>query len=128
MTNPTAAGTAGTAFQPGEWVADLAASTASFTVRNFGLRFVTGQVPLVSASVTVTASAASPSASAPNWTLAVSTPATGGATATCAERGSSPPTGGRRSPTRPAHVQAERGRLDDRRNAHGQGLRLPRPG
>lgn len=52
MTNPTAAGTAGTA-QPGEWVADLAASTVSFTVRNFGLRSVTGQVPLVSASVTV---------------------------------------------------------------------------
>ena len=52
MTNPTATGTAGPA-QPGEWVADLAASTASFTVRNFGLRSVTGQVPLVSASVTV---------------------------------------------------------------------------
>jgi len=44
MTNPTAAGTAGPA-QPGEWVADLAASTVSFTVRNFGLRSVTGQVP-----------------------------------------------------------------------------------
>jgi len=52
MTNPTAAGTAGPA-QPGGWVADLAASTVSFTVRNFGLRSVTGQVPLVSASVTV---------------------------------------------------------------------------
>ena len=52
MTNPTAAGTAGPA-QPGEWVADLAASTVSFTVRNFGLRSVTGKVPLVSASVTV---------------------------------------------------------------------------
>jgi polyisoprenoid-binding protein YceI len=52
MTNPTAAGTAGPA-QPGEWVADLAACTVSFTVRNFGLRSVTGQVPLVSASMTV---------------------------------------------------------------------------
>ena len=52
MTNPTAAGTAGPA-QPGEWVADLAASTVSFTVRNFALRSVTGQVPLVNASVTV---------------------------------------------------------------------------
>jgi polyisoprenoid-binding protein YceI len=52
MTNPTAARTAPPA-QPGEWVADLAASTVSFTVRNFGLRSVTGQVPLVSASMTV---------------------------------------------------------------------------
>ena len=52
MTNPTATGTAGPA-QPGEWVADLATSTVSFTVRNFGLRSVTGQVPLVSARVTV---------------------------------------------------------------------------
>jgi polyisoprenoid-binding protein YceI len=52
MTNPTAAPAAGPA-QPGEWIADLAASTVSFTVRNFGLRSVTGQVPLVSASVTV---------------------------------------------------------------------------
>ena len=52
MTNPTAAGPANLA-QPGEWVADLAASTVSFTVRNFGLRSVTGQVPLASASVTV---------------------------------------------------------------------------
>jgi polyisoprenoid-binding protein YceI len=52
MTNPMAAGTAGPA-QPGEWLADLAASTVSFTVRNFGLRSVTGQVPLVGASVTV---------------------------------------------------------------------------
>jgi polyisoprenoid-binding protein YceI len=52
MTNPTAARTAPPA-QPGEWVADLAASTVSFTVRNFGLRSVTGQVPLVSASVTI---------------------------------------------------------------------------
>ena len=52
MTNATAAGTAGPA-QPGEWVADLPASTVSFTVRNFGLRSVTGKIPLVSASVTV---------------------------------------------------------------------------
>jgi polyisoprenoid-binding protein YceI len=52
MTNSTAAGPAGPS-QPGEWVADLTASTASFTVRNFGLRSVTGQVPFVSASVTV---------------------------------------------------------------------------
>jgi len=55
MTNPAAAGTAGRA-QPGEWAADLAACTASFTVRNFGLRSVTGRIPLTSASVTVGAS------------------------------------------------------------------------
>ncbi len=52
MTNPTAAETTGP-FQPGEWAADLAACTASFTVRNFGLRFVTGKIPLTRASVTV---------------------------------------------------------------------------
>jgi polyisoprenoid-binding protein YceI len=52
MTNPTTAAAAGPA-QPGEWTADLAASTVSFTVRNFGLRSVTGQVPIVTASVTV---------------------------------------------------------------------------
>ena len=52
MTNHMAAGTAGPA-QPGNWVADLAACTVSFTVRNFGLRYVTGQIPLVSATVTV---------------------------------------------------------------------------
>jgi polyisoprenoid-binding protein YceI len=52
MTNPTTAAAAGPA-QPGDWIADLAASTVSFTVRNFGLRSVTGQVPLVSAHVTV---------------------------------------------------------------------------
>jgi polyisoprenoid-binding protein YceI len=52
MPNPTTAAAAGPA-QPGEWIADLAASTVSFTVRNFGLRSVTGQVPLVSAHVTV---------------------------------------------------------------------------
>jgi polyisoprenoid-binding protein YceI len=51
MTTPIAARTAPPA-QPGEWVADLAACTVSFTVRNFALRSVTGQVPLVSASVT----------------------------------------------------------------------------
>jgi polyisoprenoid-binding protein YceI len=52
MTSSAAAGTAPQA-QPGEWVADLAACTVSFTVRNFGLRSVTGQIPLASASVTV---------------------------------------------------------------------------
>ena len=52
MTNPATAVAAGPA-QPGEWIADLAASTVSFTVRNFGLRSVTGQAPLVSAHVTV---------------------------------------------------------------------------
>jgi polyisoprenoid-binding protein YceI len=52
MTNPAAAGTASPA-QPGEWVADPAACAVSFTARNFGLRHVTGQIPLVSATVTV---------------------------------------------------------------------------
>jgi polyisoprenoid-binding protein YceI len=52
MTNPAAAGTAAPV-PPGDWVADLAACTVSFTVRNFGLHYVTGQIPLVSATVTV---------------------------------------------------------------------------
>jgi polyisoprenoid-binding protein YceI len=51
MTNP-AARTAGIP-QAGEWAADSAASTVSFTVRNFGLRSVTGKIPLTSASVTI---------------------------------------------------------------------------
>ena len=52
MTNPAAARTAGIPLA-GEWAADPAASTVSFTVRNFGLRSVTGKIPLTSASVTV---------------------------------------------------------------------------
>ena len=51
MTTPAAAGTAGPA-QPGKWAADPAASTVSLTVPNFGLRSVTGKIPLTSASVT----------------------------------------------------------------------------
>ena len=52
MTNPAAARTAGIP-PASEWAADPAASTVSFTVRNFGLRSVTGKIPLSSASVTV---------------------------------------------------------------------------
>jgi polyisoprenoid-binding protein YceI len=52
MTNPAAARTAGMPLA-GEWAADPAASTVSFTVRNFALRFVTGKIPLTSASVTI---------------------------------------------------------------------------
>ena len=37
--------------QPGDWVADPAACTLAFAVRNFGLRTVTGQIPLTSAVV-----------------------------------------------------------------------------
>jgi polyisoprenoid-binding protein YceI len=51
MTNP-AARTAGIP-QAGEWAAEPAGSTVSFTVRNFGLRSVTGIIPLTSASVTI---------------------------------------------------------------------------
>lgn len=39
--------------RPGDWAADPAASTLSFAVRNFGLRTVTGQIPLASAVVHV---------------------------------------------------------------------------
>jgi polyisoprenoid-binding protein YceI len=52
MTSPTAAGTTGLV-PAGDWVADPAACTVTFAVRNFRLRTVTGQVPLTSASVIV---------------------------------------------------------------------------
>jgi polyisoprenoid-binding protein YceI len=35
----------------GDWLADPAACTLTFAVRNFGLRTVTGQIPLTSAAV-----------------------------------------------------------------------------
>ena len=37
----------------GDWLADPAACTLTFAVRNFGLRTVTGQIPLTSAVVQV---------------------------------------------------------------------------
>jgi polyisoprenoid-binding protein YceI len=52
MTNSTAAGTTGLV-PAGDWVADPAACTVTFAVRNFGLRTVTGQIPLTSAEVVV---------------------------------------------------------------------------
>lgn len=51
MTSPTAG-----LLQTGGWVADLAACAVTFAVRNFGLRTVTGQVPLASAAVAIGAS------------------------------------------------------------------------
>jgi polyisoprenoid-binding protein YceI len=39
--------------RPGDWAADPAASTLTFAVPNFGLRTVTGQIPLTSAVVHV---------------------------------------------------------------------------
>ena len=39
--------------RPGDWVADPAASTLTFAVRNFGWRTVTGRIPLTSAAVHV---------------------------------------------------------------------------
>ena len=48
MTSPTAG-----LSQTGEWLADPAACTVTFAVRNFRLRTVTGQVPLANASVIV---------------------------------------------------------------------------
>jgi polyisoprenoid-binding protein YceI len=38
---------------PGEWIADPSACTVSFTVPNFGVRSVTGRMPLIGAHVTV---------------------------------------------------------------------------
>lgn len=52
MTHLAAAGTIGH-IAPGDWAADPLASTISFTVANFGVRKVTGQMPLTSAAVTI---------------------------------------------------------------------------
>ena len=53
MAHPTT--TAGTAspVRPGDWVADPAVCTLAFAVRNFAVRTVTGQIPLISAVVQV---------------------------------------------------------------------------
>lgn len=39
--------------RPGRWIADGAACTVTFAVRNFGIRTVTGQLPVTSADVTI---------------------------------------------------------------------------
>ena len=39
--------------RPGQWVADGAACTVTFAVGNFGLRTVTGRLPVTSAEVTI---------------------------------------------------------------------------
>jgi polyisoprenoid-binding protein YceI len=52
MTNPTAERLPPHAV-PGDWVADVAACTVAFAVRNLGLRTVTGRIPVTSATVTV---------------------------------------------------------------------------
>jgi len=52
MTYPAMTGTA-SAVRSGDWAADPAACTLTFAVRNFGLRTVTGQIPLTSAVVHV---------------------------------------------------------------------------
>lgn len=52
MTHPTPETLAPHA-APGDWVAEVAACTAAFTVRNLGLGTVTGQIPVTSATVTV---------------------------------------------------------------------------
>ena len=54
MTAPATAAMPGLIL-PGDWVADPALCTLTFAVRNFGLRTVTGRIPLTSASVTVSA-------------------------------------------------------------------------
>jgi len=41
--------------RPGRWIADGAACTVTFAVRNFGIRTVTGQLPVTSAEVTIDA-------------------------------------------------------------------------
>jgi len=54
MTHPAMTGTA-SAVRSGDWTADPGACTLTFDVRNFGLRTVTGQIPLTSAVVHVSA-------------------------------------------------------------------------
>ena len=54
MTHAAIRGTPGLA-RPGDWTADPAACSLTFSVRNFGLRTVTGQIPLLRAVVHVDA-------------------------------------------------------------------------
>jgi polyisoprenoid-binding protein YceI len=53
MTHPAMTREVASPVLPGDWVADPAACTLAFAVRNFGLRTVTGQIPLTSAVVSV---------------------------------------------------------------------------
>ena len=53
MSQPARAGGMTSPVPPGDWRADAAACTLTFAVRNFGLRTVTGQIPLTSAVVQV---------------------------------------------------------------------------
>jgi len=53
MAHPTMTGGAASPVLPGDWVADPAACTLAFAVRNFAVRTVTGQIPLTSAVVHV---------------------------------------------------------------------------
>ena len=53
MTHPAMTGGVASPVLPGDWVADPAACTLAFAMRNFGLRTVTGQIPLTSADVSV---------------------------------------------------------------------------
>jgi polyisoprenoid-binding protein YceI len=39
--------------RPGRWIADGAACTVTFAVRNFGIRTVTGRLPVTGAEVTI---------------------------------------------------------------------------
>ena len=100
MTNPVSARPASHTL-PGDWAADLAACTVTFAVRNFGLRTVTGQIPLTSATVTV-GPGGQPAAIRAELDARAIDPVTCAETATCAAPGSSPPTGGPRSPSKPA--------------------------
>ncbi len=53
MTNPAVTAAAASPVPPGDWVADPAACTLAFTVRNLAVRTVTGHIPLLSAVVHV---------------------------------------------------------------------------
>ena len=53
MARPSPAEAAPSPVLPGDWVADPAACTLAFAVRNFAVRTVTGQIPLTSAVVHV---------------------------------------------------------------------------
>lgn len=53
MAHPTTTAGAASPVRPGDWAADPAACTLAFAVRNFAVRTVTGQIPLISAVVHV---------------------------------------------------------------------------
>ena len=122
MTHPTITGTA-TPVRPGDWAADPAVCTLTFAVRNFGLRTVTGQIPLTSAVIHVDPGGQPVSIRAELDAQGIDT---GNRRRDKDLRGHRFLATGRwPAITFEAHYPAERNGLDDKRDPHGQKRPLP---